>query len=128
MRIHWLAKAERHFPAARQGTLGRVLKRFDGSMAWRRVSTAPFNCDVELHMSGDDGSHIIPFPCRQTDAGWINADLNVRLDIEPSAWRAWPAGKAGPIRSEARINTRPGRTFRAAAFKRPARVAMMQEG
>jgi hypothetical protein len=124
MKISWLAEAERHFPAARQGALGRVLKHFDGSTGWRLASTAPFNCNVELYMSGDDGSHIIPFPCRQTDAGWINADLDVRLDIEPSEWRAWPTRKAAPIRSRTHQHpARPG--FQAAAF-RHRRVRMVQ--
>jgi hypothetical protein len=118
-----VAEAERHFPAAIQGALGRVLKHFYGSTQWRLASTAPFNCDVQLCMSGDDGSHIIPFSCRQTDAGWINADLDVRLDIEPSEWRAWPAWQAAPVRSEAHILQ--GRRLQAAAF-RPRRVRMVQ--
>jgi hypothetical protein len=102
MKISWVAEAERHFPAARAGALGRVLKHFDGTMDWRLASTAPFNCDVELCASGTVKSHIAPFPCRKTHDGWINADLNVRLDIEPTGWRAWPAGKGAPIRAEAR--------------------------
>jgi hypothetical protein len=124
MKISWVAEAKRRFPVARQGAFGRVLKHFNGSTEWRLASTAPFNCDVELYMSGDDGSHIIPFPCRQTDAGWINADLDVRLDIEPSEWRAWPARKAAPIRS--RTHQHPARSgFQAAAF-RHRRVRMVQ--
>ena len=124
MKISWVAEAKRRFPVARQGALGRVLKHFNGSTEWRLASTAPFNCDVELYMSGDDGSHIIPFPCRQTDAGWINADLDVRLDIEPSEWRAWPARKAAPIGS--RTHQHPVRWgFQAAAF-RNRRVRMVQ--
>jgi hypothetical protein len=74
-----------------------VLKHLDGSMSWRPASTAPFNCDIEVCLSGDGGSHIIPFPCRQTRAGWINSDLEIRLDIEPREWRPWPDGKAGPV-------------------------------
>jgi hypothetical protein len=75
---------------AREGTLRRILKRFDGSMRWRPASTAPFNCDIELYASGAGGSRAIPFPCRKTRAGWINADLNVRLDVDPTQWRVWP--------------------------------------
>jgi hypothetical protein len=101
MRISRVAEPK-HVPAARAGALRRVLKHFDGSMAWRLPSTAPFNCDVELCASGTEESHIVPFPCRQTEDGWINADLNIRLDIDPTKWRAWPAGKGAPIRSAAR--------------------------
>jgi hypothetical protein len=96
MKISWVAEAK-HF--ARAGALGRVLKHLDGSMDWRLASTAPFNCDVELCA---DESHVVPFPCRQTEDGWINADLNIRLDIAPTEWRAWPAGKGAPLRSAAR--------------------------
>ena len=124
MKISWVAETKRCFPVARQGALGRVLKHFDGSTEWRLASTAPFSCGVELYMSGDDGWHIIPFPCRKTDAGWINADLDVRLNIEPSEWRAWPARKAAPIRS--RIHQHPARPgFQAAAF-RHRHVRMVQ--
>jgi hypothetical protein len=90
MKLPWVAAVERHFPAVRHGALGRMLKHFDGSMSWHLASTAPFNCDVELCESGDRGFHVIPFPCRQTRAGWINSDLKVRLHIEPGQWRMWP--------------------------------------
>ena len=89
MKIAWLMAAERRFPTVRQGALGRVLKHLDGSTNWRPASTAPFNCDVEVYVSGAGGSRTIPFPCRQTRAGWINSDLEVRLDIEPREWRPW---------------------------------------
>jgi hypothetical protein len=126
MKISWLAEADRQFPAARAGALRRVLKHFDGSMDWRLVSTAPFNCDVQLCASGTDRSHIVPFPCRQTEHGWINADLNVRLDIAPTEWRAWPAGQGA--RSEARPTALRGRSFKAPAIRRPSGVAPARPG
>jgi hypothetical protein len=82
---------------ATEGVLGRILKRFGGSMRWRPASTAPFNCDIQLYMSGNRGSVTTPFPCRQTRSGWINSELNVRLDIEPTEWRVWPTGKFGAV-------------------------------
>jgi hypothetical protein len=74
--------------------LGGFFKLFDGSLNWHPVSTAPFNRDVQVRVAGDHGSSVIPFPCRQTTGGWINADLGVRIDVQPMEWRAWPEGRA----------------------------------
>jgi hypothetical protein len=82
--------AEHHHPHARHGAVASLFRLFDGSLNWHPISTAPFNHDVEVRVAGDHGSRVIPFPCRQTTSGWINADLDVRIDMDPTAWRAWP--------------------------------------
>jgi hypothetical protein len=92
MKFSWKAAAERNFPAAREGMLGGMLRLLDGSSNWRPISTAPFNRVVELRVADDLGTGVIPFPCRQTARGWVNADLGVRLETEPSEWRTWPDG------------------------------------
>jgi hypothetical protein len=122
MRISWVAEAKHFAPA---GALRRVLKHFDGSMDWRLASTAPFNCDLQLCA---DESRIVPFPCRQTEDGWINADLGVRLDIAPTQWRTWPAGQGAPIRSAALPKAPRGRSLEAPAIRRPSGVAPARPG
>jgi hypothetical protein len=116
MKFLWKAAAGSHVASATGGVVGRILKRFDGSTRWRPASTAPFNRDIQLYTSGDRGSYTIPFPCRQTRAGWINADLNVKLDIEPSEWRVWPTGKFGPLAQERNPSPRQWRRVPARAL------------
>jgi hypothetical protein len=69
---------------------GRLLRLFAGAAGWHPPSTAPFNRDVEARVAGERGARVLPFPCRQTANGWINADLGVRVELELLAWRPWP--------------------------------------
>ena len=68
-----------------------IAERLDGRREWHPMTTAPFNRDVEARVAEERGSRVVPFPCRQTAAGWVNADLGVRVGMEPIAWRPWPA-------------------------------------
>jgi hypothetical protein len=90
MKFSWIAAAERNFPAVTEGMFGTMMRLLDGSSSWRPISTAPFNRVVELRVADNLGIGVIPFPCRQTARGWVNADLGIRLETEPSAWRTWP--------------------------------------
>jgi hypothetical protein len=58
---------------------------------WKPISTAPFGRDVALQVGDRFGDHVLGFPCRLTDSGWINAHLNVALSpaVTPLAWREW---------------------------------------
>jgi hypothetical protein len=93
MKMPHFAATERHVPVAKRGAVSSLFRLFGGSPSWHPISTAPFNHDVQVRVSGDHGSQVIPFPCRQTTSGWINADLGVRIGIEPTEWRAWPEGQ-----------------------------------
>jgi hypothetical protein len=69
---------------------GGLLRLFGAASSWHPASTAPFNRAVEVRVGGDRGARVLPFPCRQTADGWINADLGVRVELELLAWRPWP--------------------------------------
>jgi hypothetical protein len=88
MRVDWIAEAEQHLPAEMRGAVSRVLQYLDGSRDWHPITTAPFNCDVDVRLAAGRRRRVIPFPCRQTRRGWINADLGVRVNETPSDWRA----------------------------------------
>jgi hypothetical protein len=62
---------------------------------WKTISTAPLDRDVELHVGDRFGDHVLSFPCRRTDKGWVNAELNVALSpsVTPLAWRPWKKRK-----------------------------------
>jgi hypothetical protein len=62
---------------------------------WQQVSTAPFNCDLELAVIDDDGPHALVFPCRRILNGWMKAETKERLDVRPTHWREWQAATAG---------------------------------
>ncbi len=57
---------------------------------WHPISTAPCNQNLELGIIDGKGLTALPFPCRRTNEGaWINADLGIRVRIEPVRWRVW---------------------------------------
>ncbi len=58
--------------------------------AWHPISTAPGNQDLELEFISNGRRFLVPFPCRRLNTGeWLNADLGVRVRIEPIRWRSW---------------------------------------
>jgi hypothetical protein len=57
--------------------------------AWEPISTAPFDCELELAVIGAEGPHALAFPCRRILGGWIHAETKKRIDIRPSHWRGW---------------------------------------
>jgi hypothetical protein len=73
----------------RRGLVTRLTRYVNGESKWRLISTAPFNRDLELCAASGSGSSRLPFPCRQTSNGWINADLGTRIAVEATRWRVW---------------------------------------
>lgn len=72
-----------------RGLVMRLTRYVNGDVKWHLVSTAPFNRDLELCAAFGSGSSRLPFPCRQTSNGWINADLGTRIAVKPTRWRVW---------------------------------------
>ena len=56
---------------------------------WQSVSSAPFECDLELAVIDEDGPHPLVFPCRRITGGWMNSKTRERLDVRPTHWRHW---------------------------------------
>jgi hypothetical protein len=56
---------------------------------WKPISTAPFGRDVELQVADRFGEHVLRFPCRLTDRGWVNTEFTIALSpsVTPVAWR-----------------------------------------
>jgi hypothetical protein len=59
---------------------------------WQPVSTAPFDCDLELAVIDRDGAHALVFPCRRILGGWMDATNKQRIEVRPTHWRPWPEG------------------------------------
>ncbi len=56
---------------------------------WQSVLLAPFNCDLQLAVIDDDGTHELIFPCRRVVGGWISTKSKERLHVLPTHWRPW---------------------------------------
>jgi hypothetical protein len=86
MSHHLAPNSVRHLAHPDAGLLKGIVRYLNGDLDWRLISTAPYNRDVELF-----AANRLPFPCRHTnDDGWINSDLGIRVNVEPTHWRAWP--------------------------------------
>jgi hypothetical protein len=58
-------------------------------MEWQRISTAPFDRDLELAVIDASGIHPLVFPCRRVLHGWIRPKTNAPVFIHPTHWREW---------------------------------------
>ena len=56
---------------------------------WHLISTAPFDCNLELALIDANGVHAIPFPCQRILGGWIKAEMKTPIDAHPTHWRDW---------------------------------------
>jgi hypothetical protein len=71
-------------------TLGGAVTLYrpkQNNRVWKPIDSAPPGRDVELQVADKFGSYTLMFPCRLTDAGWVNATSEGRLEVEPSHWR-----------------------------------------
>jgi hypothetical protein len=65
-----------------------VLCAYEGLM-WKPISSAPFECDVELSVWEGGQQHALIFPCRQFLGGWMDAKTKRRVEVHPTHWRFW---------------------------------------
>jgi hypothetical protein len=56
---------------------------------WHRVSTAPFDCDLELAVIEATGIRTVAFPCRRVLGGWVKAESKISIKLRPTHWREW---------------------------------------
>ena len=54
---------------------------------WKSIDSAPPDQEVELQVADSFGSYTLAFPCRLTDSGWVNANSQGKLEVEPTHWR-----------------------------------------
>jgi len=56
---------------------------------WQPIASAPLDRNVQVGVTFKDRTLAIFFPCRLTEAGWINAVVKAPLLHEPACWREW---------------------------------------
>jgi hypothetical protein len=60
----------------------------DPERCWKRVDTAPVGLAVRLIVANSSGGHyLLPYPCKQTAAGWVNAVTGAPLALHPTHWQ-----------------------------------------
>jgi hypothetical protein len=56
---------------------------------WERISTAPYDRDLELAVVEAGRVHPLVFACRRTPGGWVKAATHERVNVNPTHWRLW---------------------------------------
>jgi len=92
----------------KRGWFQRLRDHLRYSPQWRRMSTAPYNQELELRTSDNGESVALEFPCLRTNEElWINVDLGTEIKIQPIEWRIWQGGKSPkPHHSKIRLSAR----------------------
>ena len=56
---------------------------------WLPIETAPFDRDLQLGAIEKGEVYALIFPCRRTQAGWINSRTGKIVAVTPTHWREW---------------------------------------
>jgi hypothetical protein len=72
-------------------------------MEWQRITTAPFDRDLELAVIDYDGTHALVFPCRRILNGWTKSGTQQQIYVHPTHWRDWE--DALPLSKRRRIGS-----------------------
>jgi len=73
-------------------------------MGWHPISVSPPDLPLQLCVIDEQGIHPLRFPCRLSQAGWVNAVTNSRVLFSASHWREWKKGEqATAAETSARI-------------------------
>ncbi len=57
---------------------------------WQPITTAPFDGELQLSVIEQGSVFALVFPCRRTEAGWVDARTHKPVDVAPTHWRPWP--------------------------------------
>lgn len=109
--------------AMNKGWLQRLGYRLPYPSQWRRISTAPYNRELELRTSDNGETVTLDFPCLRTrEEAWINVDLGTEIKVQPVEWRIWQGEKSPkPHHSKIRLALTPRSQARQAAGYRQQR-------
>jgi hypothetical protein len=56
---------------------------------WNPIHTAPFERNVHLSVIEGGEVHMLVFPCRQTEVGWVHGGTGLMVPVGPTHWREW---------------------------------------
>ncbi|WGS19434.1 MULTISPECIES: hypothetical protein [unclassified Bradyrhizobium] len=65
-----------------------VIFRWLTLLGWRDVTTAPFDCAIELAVFDVDPRRLA-FPCLRHGDAWVDATTMQPIEVSPTHWRYW---------------------------------------
>jgi hypothetical protein len=88
---------------------------------WKLAEDAPLGIALQVQVTDGSGDfYVLPFPCRLTAAGWVNAITGAALVVNPAYWKlhveTLPSRRAWIRRSSkstSRVGTAPAKSLRA---------------
>jgi hypothetical protein len=55
---------------------------------WKSAETAPAGVPLQVLVTdGSSDDYLLPYPCKFTPDGWINASTGSRLTVRPTYWK-----------------------------------------
>jgi hypothetical protein len=56
---------------------------------WEGIGNAPFERELEIAVIERGHVHQVVFACRRVPNGWVKAQTNERIAVNPTHWRPW---------------------------------------
>lgn len=73
-------------------------------VGWHPISTSLPDLPLQLCVIDAQGIHVLRFPCRRTETGWVNAVTNSQILFSATHWREWTKGeKSTAAETSARV-------------------------
>ena len=106
------SRSPNHRRSAGQSNLARppvhtgvhAMRRNNIDLYWAKIDTASEGAIAQVRVT-DDGSgsdFLLPFPCKLTKEGWVNAVSGSRLAVRPIYWKPYVATTSkAPMESDA---------------------------
>ena len=84
--------ARRKHLLSRHHVLGSGLLRMSRSridLYWTSIETAPPDVALQVRVSDGSSDYLLPYPCKLTPAGWVNALTGSPLAVRPICWKLY---------------------------------------
>jgi hypothetical protein len=66
------------------------MRLIQDTFGWRAIEAAPLDEDVALLVTdGLSEPYELKYPCKRTDAGWVNSSRGTPLAVTPVKWKPY---------------------------------------
>jgi len=63
------------------------MSRSKTELYWTSIETAPPDVALQVRVSDGSSDYLLPYPCKLTPAGWVNALTGSPLAVRPTYWK-----------------------------------------